>query len=812
MKLNKIEIIHFGKLNNLTIELDDNLDVFFGKNEAGKSTIVAFIKQIIFGFHLKSKKSKFFEDYFPLSHVSPMGGSLSFQDKNGEYVLQRLYAKGDSKKGVLTVTLNGQEVPASVFYDRLKNIDDDFYTDSFVFNQNLLAEVVGLNEAELIERIYFLGASQSSKLLALRDKYTTEANKLFKPTGKRPVINQLLAKIEDQKAKVKTASNEYEAYKNLAQEKSTLLSNLGTLKKELDQLKEQYQKLELLQTKEKNFQEYQTLKQEYQPIEFSQKLFDQIKNLDYEIKQQKDKLNNLYEDLNKLNTADVQVNLEQAQSLLDQKAEFLQWESELDNLNNQVKRLEDEKERIRKFQPDLKELEQFNSEELTQLKQDYHQARQESQKEVNSTNIFPVAISGIVLVIGLIIMFTQNNFVIGGLLSVTGIIAGAYFLKPRAQINTYQDKFNQKYPFDLANFDLDNNLNQLMTLMTKQQELEHDQNSINELNQKLNTFISQLEICLNQELINNKQVLSGLNSLQKVIQQQKDKTFMSQNLTHQINELELKIKDNEQLLSKLFLEGNVKSLTELQEHQAEYLKQEKIKLKLDTLENNLEKDLAELEKYHNDNRLSDKLAKLNQQISKQNQLVSQKQQELADINAKQNNLVDSNEIIDQNQELANLQAQLETESVDYLSDLLVAAWINRSLDIASNERFPKMLESAKRYFNLLTNGRYIDINFSKDLTVKNKDNKKYKVQYLSRGTSEQLYFALKLAFIEQIADEISLPILIDDAFVNFDQQRIENIIELLKTLAQHTQVLIFTQRKELAQKLNCKVINLNQEK
>ena len=55
MRLSKIEIIHFGKLSNVSFELDKNLNLFLGNNEAGKSTIVAFIKQILFGFHLKSK-------------------------------------------------------------------------------------------------------------------------------------------------------------------------------------------------------------------------------------------------------------------------------------------------------------------------------------------------------------------------------------------------------------------------------------------------------------------------------------------------------------------------------------------------------------------------------------------------------------------------------------------------------------------------------------------------------------------------------------------------------------------------------------
>ena len=811
MRLSKIEIIHFGKLNDLTISLDKNLDVFLGNNEAGKSTIVAFIKQVLFGFHLKSKKSKFFEDYFPLNHVSPMGGSLFFQDENQEYVLKRLYAKGDSKKGVLTVTLNGREVPATVFYDHLKNIEDSFYTDSFIFNQDLLAEIVGLTEEELVERIYFLGASQSGKLLELRDKYATEASNLFKPTGKRPIINQILSQIKDQEEKVKASAEQYEEYRNLIAKKEKFETKLGKLQKYLAQLKQEQQDLEILKTKEKNFQEYQTLKQEYQPIEFSQELFDKIKSLNDEINQESQKLLNLKEELNKAQLGKDSINLDQAQSLIDQKAEFLQWESELNTLKSRIKQLNDKEESLKNIQPELKKLEKLDDASIAQLRQDYRHARQESQKQVNSINVVPVAISGLVLVLGLIIMLAQNNFFIGGLLTLAGIIAGIYFLRPQAPVTTYQDQFKQNYPFDIASFDLDSSLQQLVSLKQQEQEKLTNQNVINELVKKINTFISQLEICLNQQIGDKDQALTALNSLQRIIQVKKDREFVKQNLLKQINEVELKVKDNEQKLSKLLLKSNCKSLDELKNQREEYLKQEKIKLKLDTLKNNLEDDLEDLEKYHQENQLSEKLAKVSEEISQQNKIITQQQQELADINAQQNNLVDSDEVINQSQKLANLRAQLEKESIDYMADLVVAEWVNRSLDIASNERFPKMLQSAKKYFNLLTDGRYIDINFNKDLTVKNKDNKKYKVQYLSRGTSEQLYFALKLAFVEQVADEISLPVLIDDAFVNFDKQRIDNIIKLIKKLSQHTQVLIFTQRKELAEAMNCQVIDLNQE-
>ena len=113
-----------------------------------------------------------------------------------------------------------------------------------------------------------------------------------------------------------------------------------------------------------------------------------------------------------------------------------------------------------------------------------------------------------------------------------------------------------------------------------------------------------------------------------------------------------------------------------------------------------------------------------------------------------------------------------------------------------------MLVLAKEYLRLLTNNRYNSIEIDKKLTVTRYDGKKIKVQYLSRGTSEQLYFALKLAFVQQIKDQINLPILIDDSFVNFDDQRVDQIKQLLDQVAQNNQVLIFTAQSTLVEKLH----------
>ncbi len=49
MKLTQIKIIHFGKLNDVTFNLNKDLTIFLGANEAGKSTTVkSFAREYIF--------------------------------------------------------------------------------------------------------------------------------------------------------------------------------------------------------------------------------------------------------------------------------------------------------------------------------------------------------------------------------------------------------------------------------------------------------------------------------------------------------------------------------------------------------------------------------------------------------------------------------------------------------------------------------------------------------------------------------------------------------------------------------------------
>ena len=85
----------------------------------------------------------------------------------------------------------------------------------------------------------------------------------------------------------------------------------------------------------------------------------------------------------------------------------------------------------------------------------------------------------------------------------------------------------------------------------------------------------------------------------------------------------------------------------------------------------------------------------------------------------------------------------------------------------------------------------------------------FNVSQLSKGAAEQVYVALRLAFVQAVKESIQLPLLIDDAFVDFDRERRQAMIDMLQEMAgNHQQVLYFTAHQVAADN----VLDLNELK
>lgn len=109
-------------------------------------------------------------------------------------------------------------------------------------------------------------------------------------------------------------------------------------------------------------------------------------------------------------------------------------------------------------------------------------------------------------------------------------------------------------------------------------------------------------------------------------------------------------------------------------------------------------------------------------------------------------------------------------------------------------RLPKVLASASHYLNHITNRSYIKIYYTEadGFTIERTDGLLFKAGELSRGTSEQLYLSIRLALVDEYQKEENLPIIIDDGFVNFDEERRRQVIDVLKSVGNERQVLLFT--------------------
>ncbi|WP_296225313.1 AAA family ATPase [uncultured Lactobacillus sp.] len=792
MKLKQIQIYNFGQFSQETFDLPEgNLAAFFGGNEAGKSTTVAFIKQILFGFNLKNTSSVFFEDYEPLTKSYPMGGQLVFTSDAGEYVLERTWSKGDkSKIGEVKVLLNGQEVPASLFYEQIQNIDGGFYAESFIFNEDLLRQVNSLSEGEILENIYYLGAAQSSQLLAIRADFDKEAKDLFKPSGKKAPVNQDLLKLAEQRDKVAADGQEFDAYQQLEGQRLAEEKEAKKLEKEVEEVNGQLSKLEKQLEQVQNYQTYLDLKKQVSPVAFDQELYQKALDLNAQIKALK---------------AAIKEEKEQIDSALlaKRKDQVRAWRQEVGQISQslemhrqQVGQLKDKQASLLELTPHLDQVADLSMDQFQQMQADW----EESQKTEETPKTLPPYVGLIVAVIGLALIGQNRILAILLILAGAALAAYAYFKKP-AKGPDKAGFFKEKYGID-ASVKVDSLLAPYRDLAISRRDLANAQAELAQKEKQAADLARQLGLdssdiaAINQQLSRLEEQVEAESAALRASQEVKAANL---NYQKQISNL------TERLLA-IYQTAGVENLAAYQALAQKQQQQKALAAQINALKNNLGEQLAAFEENGLDSaKLLGQKQELEKELADKQRAVSVRQQEIANLLAEEKRYASSSQVAEDKQMLAEIADSFRRDSQDYLASLLAGEVIGRTLDLASNDRFPKMLKLAQEYLEILTGGRYLEILLPAKLSKKTplkvvrKDKKKIPLAYLSRGTQEQLYFALKLAFVMQIKDKIDLPVLIDDSFVNFDGPRTGYIVDMLKKMSEDKQILVFTAREDLAE-------------
>lgn len=151
----------------------------------------------------------------------------------------------------------------------------------------------------------------------------------------------------------------------------------------------------------------------------------------------------------------------------------------------------------------------------------------------------------------------------------------------------------------------------------------------------------------------------------------------------------------------------------------------------------------------------------------------------------------------------------ELMSVEKAIEVLEKSFYRFHMSFSAN-----LNEKSKLILKQITGKNYNQVLVSKDFDVKIADGDKNEVRsvdYFSNGTWDQIYFSIRMGIYEILRDKInkSLPLLLDDAFVQYDEERMKYVLDYIVEYAKENQVVLFTcQKREieyLHQKKNIKI-------
>ncbi|GAA0133871.1 hypothetical protein YSY43_07110 [Paenibacillus sp. YSY-4.3] len=163
---------------------------------------------------------------------------------------------------------------------------------------------------------------------------------------------------------------------------------------------------------------------------------------------------------------------------------------------------------------------------------------------------------------------------------------------------------------------------------------------------------------------------------------------------------------------------------------------------------------------------------------------------------------------DVSQKLADQQAALRDALDLYAVRAVCQELISRARRVYEEERQPEVLRLASAYLRKMTNGRYERIVLkmgSQELQAEHRDHGAIGSAALSRGTAEQLYLSMRLALAEAVSHHRSIPILLDDLFVNFDAERLQGVIAVLKEIACKHQIIMMTCHSHVVQGIQAQI-------
>ena len=147
-------------------------------------------------------------------------------------------------------------------------------------------------------------------------------------------------------------------------------------------------------------------------------------------------------------------------------------------------------------------------------------------------------------------------------------------------------------------------------------------------------------------------------------------------------------------------------------------------------------------------------------------------------------------------ELEVVKSELEEQIDRYILVHLAERVLDRVTDRYARENQPSLLQYTSELLARITGGRHVRVVVqpeTRSLATVDRNGQLRAPADLSSGTCEQLFLALRLAYVLDLCDRSEpLPVILDDVLVNFDDERAAASLAALRDAARATQVILLT--------------------
>ncbi|TYO94468.1 AAA family ATPase [Desulfallas thermosapovorans] len=241
MRLVGVHIENYGPLHDFSLteeELSPGPCLIYGLNEAGKSTLLSFIRAVLFGYKSEGVHGEPVGD-------RPNSGWLLLEEGGEIYRVKR---SGRGNGRVVVELPDGSRAGEELLKTGiLRGVSPALFKNIFAFGMDELRKLEDLARDEVSAHIYGAGTGTGPQRLAGAAAWLDKtAGTLFKPRGRAPVLNKLLGELDALDRQIKELEQQPEQYNTLQQQLKELEGQKDRLRAERDEGQRRLRRLDNL--------------------------------------------------------------------------------------------------------------------------------------------------------------------------------------------------------------------------------------------------------------------------------------------------------------------------------------------------------------------------------------------------------------------------------------------------------------------------------------------------------------------------------------------------------------------------------------